>query len=61
MCIRNYDNTTYVHSNAFVKEVALVCADLIGMEFAIVDEIRATIKPRTGIANTLLNCSHTHS
>lgn len=62
--------TNGVHDDLFVRamvlgdgsqRVALVCADLIGMDFALADEIRTTIQQRTGISNTLLNCSHTDS
>ena len=59
-----------VHDDLFVRalvlsdgkqQVALVCLDLIGMDFTLADEIRARIRERTGITTTLLNCSHTHS
>jgi predicted neutral ceramidase superfamily lipid hydrolase len=59
-----------VHDDLFVRAMvlsdgsqraALVCADLIGVDFALADEIRTTIQQRTGISNTLLNCSHMHS
>ena len=42
-------------------QVAVVCHDLIGMDFTLADEIRGAVKQRTGITTTLLNCSHTHS
>jgi hypothetical protein len=43
------------------ERVAIVCLDLIGMDFALADEIRGAIRRRTGITAALLNCSHTHS
>jgi len=43
------------------QRVAIVCFDLIGMDFALADGIRHAIEARTGIDFVLLNCSHTHS
>jgi hypothetical protein len=43
------------------QRIAIVCLDLIGMDFTLVDEICDAVRARTGIAVTLLNCSHTHS
>jgi Neutral/alkaline non-lysosomal ceramidase, N-terminal len=59
-----------VHDDLFVRtlvlsdgaeRVAIVCLDLIGMDFDLSDEIRAAVQNATGIGTTLLNCSHTHS
>lgn len=44
-----------------VDRVALVCLDLIGLEFGLADELREAIRLQTGISHLLLNCSHTHS
>lgn len=43
------------------QRVALVCADLVGMDLAWADAIRARIGGETGVAVALINCSHTHS
>src|SRR5512147_1084326 len=43
------------------QRIAIVCLDLIGMDFVLADEIRGAISRRTGITAALLNCSHTHS
>src|SRR5690349_25045920 len=43
------------------QKVAIVCFDLIGMDFGLGDEIRSSIRERTGISSVFLNCSHTHS
>ena len=42
-------------------QVAVVCLDLIGLDFTLADEIRAGVRQRIGITTTLLNCSHSHS
>jgi hypothetical protein len=44
-----------------LRQAAIVCLDLVGLDFTLADEIRAAIHRRTGIAATLLNCTHTHS
>lgn len=43
------------------RRVAIVCMDLLGLDFITADEIRAEIRRKTGIAVTLLSCTHTHS
>lgn len=43
------------------QRVALVCADLVGMDLAPADRIRGRISEKLGIATALINCSHTHS
>jgi hypothetical protein len=43
------------------ERAAIVCLDLVGMDFGTADEIRGRIERRCGIATTLLACSHTHS
>jgi hypothetical protein len=35
--------------------------DLVGLDFALADQIRSRIQRRTGISTALLNCSHLHS
>lgn len=59
-----------VHDDLFARalvlndgqhKVAIVCFDLIGMDFVLADGIREAIEARTGIDFVLLNCSHTHS
>jgi neutral ceramidase len=62
--------STGVHDDLFARalvlddgaqRVALVCLDLIGLDFSLADRLRAAIAQRIGAAMTLLNCSHTHS
>lgn len=62
--------STGVHDDLFARvlvlddgeqRVALVCLDLIGLDFSLADELRHAVSRRTGAALTLLNCSHTHS
>jgi len=43
------------------QRIAILCLDLVGMAFVLADEIRGAIRERTGIAVTLVNCSHNHS
>jgi hypothetical protein len=43
------------------QRIAILCFDLIGMDFALADDLCSAISARTGISSTLLNCSHTHS
>ena len=43
------------------RRVAVVCCDLIGLEFGLCDALREAIHQHTGISDVLLNCSHTHS
>jgi hypothetical protein len=43
------------------QEVAILSLDLIGMEFALADEIRRTIAAHTGISHALVHCTHNHS
>jgi len=43
------------------QRIAILCLDLVGMAFALADEIRCAIRERTGITVTLVNCSHNHS
>src|SRR6266536_3268202 len=43
------------------QRIAIICCDLIGMDFALSDEIRGAVRAYTGISATLLNCTHTHS
>ena len=43
------------------QRIAILGFDLIGMDFALADEICGAIRERTGVLTTLLNCSHTHS
>lgn len=55
-----------LHARALVlkssrQRVAIICFDLVGMDFALADAIRTAICDRTGIAVSFLNCSHTHS
>jgi neutral ceramidase len=44
-----------------VERAALVCLDLVGLDFGLADDLRARIRERTGIGTVVLNCSHTHS
>ena len=62
--------STGVHDDLFARalvlsdgrqRVAIICLDLIGMDFTFADELRAEVQRQTGITVTLLNCSHTHS
>jgi len=43
------------------QRIAILSLDLIGMDFALGDEIRKTIANRTGINITLVHCTHNHS
>ena len=43
------------------ERIAILCFDLIGMDFTLADEIRKAIREQTEITTTLLNCTHTHS
>jgi hypothetical protein len=62
--------STGVHDPLFARalvlgdgpdRVAIVCLDLVGMDFSLVDEIRGRVQKRVGAVTTLLSCSHTHS
>ena len=44
-----------------LERAAIVCLDLVGLDFALADDLRARVRARTGIATVLLSCSHTHS
>ena len=61
---------TGVHDDLFARalvlsdgreRVALVCLDLVGLDFRLTDDLRQAIRERTGIHASLVNCSHTHS
>ncbi len=43
------------------QKVAILSLDLIGMDFVLADQIRSAIAARTGIAVTLVHCTHNHS
>lgn len=43
------------------QKVAILSLDLIGMDFVLADQIRSAIAARTGIAITLVHCTHNHS
>lgn len=43
------------------QRAAVVCLDLVGMDFVLADEIRARVRHRSGITMTLLCSTHTHS
>jgi hypothetical protein len=43
------------------QKVAILSLDLIGMDFVLCDQIRGAIAARTGIAITLVHCTHNHS
>ncbi len=43
------------------NSLAIICLDLIFGGFELCDELRAAIKKQTGIENTLVNFSHSHS
>ncbi len=43
------------------QRVAILSLDLIGMDFVLADQIRSVIATRTGIAFTLVHCTHNHS
>jgi hypothetical protein len=62
--------STGVHDELFARalvlsdgheRVALVCLDLVGLDFRLADDMRDAIRRRTDIGASLLNCSHTHS
>ena len=50
-----------VLADAAGTNVAIVCSDLIGSDFASCDALRQRIAAETGIENVLLNFSHPHS
>ena len=56
-----------LHARVFYLEdhhgnhVAIIGLDLIGAGFEVCDALRAEIKEKTGIDNTLIACSHNHS
>ncbi|MBM4044515.1 MAG: hypothetical protein FJ279_05320, partial [Planctomycetes bacterium] len=63
-------SSTGVHDELFARALvlsdgrqraAIVCLDLVGLDFTLVDEIRDQVRQRAGITTTLLNCTHTHS
>jgi hypothetical protein len=41
--------------------VAIVSADLIGMDFVLADAVRAAIRTTTGIVTAFVHCTHNHS
>src|SRR6185295_17408927 len=41
--------------------VAIVSADLIGMDFVLADAARGAIRERTGITTAFVHCTHNHS
>ena len=43
------------------QKIAILSLDLIGMDFVLADSIRSAITARTGIASTLVHCTHNHS
>ena len=43
------------------QEAALLSLDVIGMDFALADDIRRAIAARTGITVALVHCTHNHS
>ena len=43
------------------QRIAILSLDLIGTDFELSDEIRDAIRARTGIATTLVHCTHNHS
>jgi hypothetical protein len=43
------------------QKVAILSLDLIGMDFVLCDQVRGAIAARTGIAITLVHCTHNHS
>ena len=43
------------------QKVAILSLDLIGMDFALADQIRSAITARTGIVIALVHCTHNHS
>ncbi len=47
--------------DAAQNSLAIICLDLIFGNFELCDELRAEIKKETGIGNTLINFSHSHS
>lgn len=62
--------STGVHDDLFARalvlgdgerSVAIVCLDLVGLDFSLADDIRAEVQRRTCVMTTLLNCTHTHS
>lgn len=70
MLVGAMEYSTGVHDDLYARVlvlgdsarcVAIVTLDLIGMGFALADEIRSAVRNRTGIEHVLLCCSHTHS
>jgi hypothetical protein len=68
--VDNRQRSTGVHDDLFARvlvlsdgehQLAIVCLDLEGFDFSWADEVRKRVQARTGIAATLVNCSHTHS
>jgi len=62
--------STGVHDDLYARTLvlsngkhtaAIVCLDLAGTDLSFSDSLRAGVRQRTGIATTLLNCTHTHS
>jgi len=62
--------STGVHDDLYARALvladgetraAIVCLDLVGLDFALAHDLRAETKRRTGLEFVLLNCSHTHS
>ena len=43
------------------EQVAILCTDFIGASIETCDQLRDEIARKTGIHNTLFNCSHSHS
>ena len=43
------------------NSVAMICTDLITASFDACDQMRAEIRKKTGIENSLIACSHSHS
>jgi hypothetical protein len=70
MLVGAMEYSTGVHDDLYARvlvlgdsamRVAIVTLDLIGMGFAMADEIRIAVHNRTGIEHVLLCFSHTHS
>jgi hypothetical protein len=68
--IGTIQRSTGVHDDLFARalvvcdgelRVAIVSADLIGMDFRLADEARRLIRERTGITTALVHCTHNHS
>jgi len=43
------------------EKIALISADLIGLGKKVTQEIKKSIKEKTGIGDVVVLCSHTHS